>query len=1295
MASTPQSKAIVFITKFLKDGEVLACTLRKKLEEGLGTLSPGLQSCSSFDALIGIIDLRNPSLLHFTLSSLFETKKKSKSSPSTTVTGSASGPDDWGTSAVSRVEVSSNSSDASKVTDGDTNTFWQSNGSCPHWIKLTVEEGNYTEVGIVVSSQDGSYCPALVRVLVGKEENDLAEMGSQELQVNNLQNFTFAIAHDSPISLIKIRIDRNQSSGCDTRVRGVFLKKMGGSVGKEFWIDDGKDFCHRKHHYLKSARESNEPELRERFNQCTKALLELMRTEIKNPKNPVCGSALQFLSMKMDRNDLDFLAGTSIGSLLDAIRAEIEAEISTASKQGSALESDFVYNIASYGKFLKAALEQVARLDAEANPIFCKTIVDAIFAALSKAIMQLKIVATADAKTQLDEFSNLLLKAVCTFSSASVVLSSLSSPEWQDLLWSLAASDIQESARLAALQLIRSLVFSQKSGVSCEVLADRALNMISFSSPELAVFSQESDKASPNLAVRSEAILLVNALLEAPWSKQQVMDSFTSAIKEPATSKKFLAAIIAIGGRLDLQQRDYDRSPASTAYGDSLLNQQFVSLILESTEPLISRVQTLSIDKEVGTKDELASIVASTRAVKVLWELFPAWQDRYVTRSTLVSDLIKIANAPSPVPYSCVPTQSDGAGSEASWTWGPCEPNNIMILDNGLTAKNRSGSGPDYSCALGNETFFRGVHTWEIEVQNVNSMWLGISRGVQEAGGLGNSPGQHGEFQLYFGSGGGWGHRGSTPNVETISSGNFGSGQKVKLVLDIGAKSLTMSVNGDVKYICHDVDCAAGVVPYMCSDYTESATIISRSSTLAQSPILSMDMLVSKTHAVLPILRGDSNAGKSSLEDFLGDLEFNPEIIATTLQKLQDGGITVEELCSASFNGDRLKSAGVPLGPRKAILEKRDKELASCVLRPSLVKARALARICQPVLPLSACMKALAEFDESGDLENLAKSIHERLSTADKVLEASEKLYKKVGNERFVKDGVPRAPSGVSTQPPSKPAVWATRGSELHLAIDVERALLTHLSRLFVHDLLATGFSSGIEATTLEQLLNRSFESVEHSRPRLLSTSITADHVERILVRSVLGWMKSAPADEIFKLKTQSLLALDRYLCVQTSREDSDDNTGNLPPPPKSEEDTVQSGIGFSLVVLASLVEARQDVSDLIEKFAKCVLLSSADSCSVLLSALCNALNGLDDTFEFGKEMQRALQIIRNAIVVMIKKEQPKVRAGVHHSTHVLSLQDSVSRLELMSANCFDDNGRLKWGFSGEVFIFSSNKKCQ
>jgi hypothetical protein len=452
-----------------------------------------------------------------------------------------------------------------------------------------------------------------------------------------------------------------------------------------------------------------------------------------------------------------------------------------------------------------------------------------------------------------------------------------------------------------------------------------------------------------------------------------------------------------------------------------------------------------------------------------------------------------------------------------------------------------------------------------------------------------------------------------------------------------------------------------------------------------------MDMLVSKIHAVLPMLKEANVAGKSSLEAFLGELELNsPDILATTLQKLQDAGITVKELCSSSLTGDRLKSAGVPLGPRKAILEKRDKEIASSGLRPSLLKARILARKCQPVLPLSACVKALADFDESGDLDDLAKSIQERLSIVDKNLEASENLYKKVGSENFIKDGSPRTPSGISTQPPSKPDVWITRGSELHLAIDVERAILTTLSRLLVHDLLATGLAVDLNASTLELLLTRSFESVEHARPRLISSSITEDHVDRILTRAVLGWMKSAPAAEINKLKNLSLAALDRYLALQVSRKEAGESASNLPPRPQSEEDSVQSGIGFSLVVLSSLVKANQPVLEFTEKFAKCILLSTSDSCPDLLSALCRALDGIDDgAFSFGKEMHKALQILRNAIVAMIKKEQSKIRSGMQHSTYVLSLQDSVSRLELLSANCFDDNGRLKWGFSGEVLVFA------
>jgi hypothetical protein len=1289
MSHSPQTKAIAILSKFLKDSETSAGDLLKKLQDNDTTLPPGLKSCSAFDTLASIIKLGDAAILHTALHSMLKSPKKGKASRDPSASTDGSIPVDWGSSIVSRVIVSSNDSDASKIIDGDLNSFWQSNGTLPHWIKLHLDvEETFSEVSIIVSSQDGSYCPAMVRILVGTDENDLHEVGVQELHVSGVQRFTFQIECDSAISLVQFKIESNQSGGSDTRVRGVVLSRGCGSVTKSIWNEAVGESCHRNHHYLAAGRGNNASELRSRFNQSIKSLIDVLGKEIESPINPVCKSSMDFLGMKMDRTDFDFLASCSIGSLLENIFNKFDSHISNLSQQNTQLEPEFVQNLASYGMLLRSILEQVVSLNAEANPIICKTVADAIFGSLSKTMTQMKNSAMGDTKFHVEEFSNLLLSSVCASASTSTILCEVSTQKWQDLLWKIAESEIQEKIRLAALQLIRSIVLNEKPvGTRLNMVAERAINLISISSPELVVIREYTAEVFPNLNVRAEAVSLVESLLESSWANEQITNIMISSIQQSGRSKHFLAIILFFGGRLDAQQRDYDCPVKSVSTGISSLSQNLLALILDNTEPLLSHSAVLCLEN-ADTTEELIAAIASTRAVKTLWEQFPIMQKEFVKRSGLVSNLFKLAIEPCTVPFFSVQGQEAAAGS-ASWTWGPCEPNNILILDNGLTAKNQSGSGPDYSCVLGTDTLLHGTHVWELEVQNVNSLWLGISRGVQEADGLGSSPGQHGDFQLYFSSGGSCGHKGATPAVEVVSASGtgFSSGQKVKFELNINARSLTMSVNDDIKYVCHDVDCGAGVVPYMCSDYTESVTIISRVSSVAERPSLTPAMLITKTHTLLKDINQAINSNTTTLEGFISSLELNnPEILASTLQKLNDASISLEELTSSSMTSDRLKSAGVLLGPRKAILEKRSNEAACTRLRPNLQKARALARMCNPMLPLSKCVKALHGFSESGDLRELANSIQDELEIGENVLASCNELFKKANSNNFVKEGTPRAPSSKSSKQTEKLNFWSTRGSSLHLAVDVERSLLAIMSRLVVHDLLAIGHVTGVVAETIEQLLTRSFLSVDHPQPRPLSHIISDKNMQLVLCRSVLGWVRVSHPSEIDKLQGFAINAMTRYATRQSCLSDCGDSAKGNIFSPQSEEDLVESGIGFALTVLAAFVVARRPVLDLTEALAKCILVTKADSCPKLLGAICSALNSSEElNFSFGEDMQRALQILRNALVTMISNEQSKVRAGIHHSMYLQSIQDCVSCLELLSSNVFDENGKLKWGFSGEV----------
>jgi hypothetical protein len=173
---------------------------------------------------------------------------------------------------------------------------------------------------------------------------------------------------------------------------------------------------------------------------------------------------------------------------------------------------------------------------------------------------------------------------------------------------------------------------------------------------------------------------------------------------------------------------------------------------------------------------------------------------------------------------------------EASWTWGQHEPTDISITEDGLKATKNYVTGPDYSCAVGSESFEEGIHTWEIEVNNTKqtsySMWLGIARGIEDPGQLANYPGNGiCSYMIALGCGGGdLRLSGKEPTIENITSHQYSSGQKVKFELDMNEHTLQVSVDGNLALIARNVD-DQGVRPYVCMDYSESAFIVSRTCT--------------------------------------------------------------------------------------------------------------------------------------------------------------------------------------------------------------------------------------------------------------------------------------------------------------------------------------------------------------------------------------------------------------------------------------------------------------------------------
>ncbi|XP_021792993.1 cullin-7 isoform X5 [Papio anubis] len=122
-----------------------------------------------------------------------------------------------------KVEVSSNPHRASKLTDHNPKTYWESSGSAgSHYITLHMHQGVLIrQLTLLVASEDSSYMPARVVVCGGDSASSLhTELNSVNVmpsasRVILLENLT----RFWPI--IQIRIKRCQQGGIDTRIRGL------------------------------------------------------------------------------------------------------------------------------------------------------------------------------------------------------------------------------------------------------------------------------------------------------------------------------------------------------------------------------------------------------------------------------------------------------------------------------------------------------------------------------------------------------------------------------------------------------------------------------------------------------------------------------------------------------------------------------------------------------------------------------------------------------------------------------------------------------------------------------------------------------------------------------------------------------------------------------------------------------------------------------------------------------------------------------------------------------------------
>ncbi|XP_041807765.1 zinc finger ZZ-type and EF-hand domain-containing protein 1 [Chelmon rostratus] len=136
------------------------------------------------------------------------------------------------TQCYSAIEASSNAADIYKMTNGETASFWQSDGSArSHWIRLKMKpDVVLRRLAIAVASNDHSYMPQLVSVAVGKNRGSLQEV--RDIRIPSNVTGYVPLLENANVShpYIQINIKRCLSDGCDTRIHG--LKTLGYQITK-------------------------------------------------------------------------------------------------------------------------------------------------------------------------------------------------------------------------------------------------------------------------------------------------------------------------------------------------------------------------------------------------------------------------------------------------------------------------------------------------------------------------------------------------------------------------------------------------------------------------------------------------------------------------------------------------------------------------------------------------------------------------------------------------------------------------------------------------------------------------------------------------------------------------------------------------------------------------------------------------------------------------------------------------------------------------------------------------------
>ncbi|KAL2097516.1 hypothetical protein ACEWY4_006723 [Coilia grayii] len=130
---------------------------------------------------------------------------------------------------VTSIDVSSCSEDpsggASCLTDGDNETYWESDGmQGQHWIRLHMKRGTVVnKLMLTVDSTDDNYMPKRVTVFGGEAEN-LKKYSDVTIDENLIGEVCVLEDMTTHLPVIEIRIEECRDDGIDVRIRGLKIK---------------------------------------------------------------------------------------------------------------------------------------------------------------------------------------------------------------------------------------------------------------------------------------------------------------------------------------------------------------------------------------------------------------------------------------------------------------------------------------------------------------------------------------------------------------------------------------------------------------------------------------------------------------------------------------------------------------------------------------------------------------------------------------------------------------------------------------------------------------------------------------------------------------------------------------------------------------------------------------------------------------------------------------------------------------------------------------------------------------